>query len=259
MPDYWSWRNWIDDPGAMLQAAGSAPGFPVSNIQDPRVGRVWRTQRDATERYVDATFPVGRDVRLVGCFGGDLRANARFLLQLSSTSSGAFDVFDAVIQPTTDDRIRQWFWWPEVAGLGETVRVRRMRLSPIDTYEIGRLWATETEWRPEVGHILGSGFGVADYGRRQVTPISGTIITSRGARLRNFTARYDAISGEEARGAVMQMDLSAGATGQVLFIPNPDVYPPHRHAVLGNIEALNPIIAAGWRRNTREYTIQESG
>ncbi len=257
MADTWCWTNLIDDDATTMTATGTVAGFPPSNIGDPRVGRVWR---NATGGGVYITFGAPKRVDVLGVFGGDMQPGHRWIIGMSANATGGYE-FTREYIPEIAEGSRQWvFWMANLAGPTlDPATIRRITVIPMDSREIGRIWAGPADWTTSVSHMLGSEFGMVDLGGKQVVPRSGAIIPSRASKRRTHSPRYDALSEAEVTGEARRMDRMAGATAQVLFLPDPEVYETSEYAVLGYLRELNPITTAGWQRFEREYTILETG
>lgn len=256
MPDLWSWNNWIDEAGS-TPSGPSATDFPVGNLADSRMGRIWRSSMVGDNATFG--FPGPRPVGVIAAFGGDMRGGDTFFLRLSANASGGWEMLNTTVAPAINPLTRQWVVRPADFGLPATVQVARIQVSPKRGRELGRLWCGAADWEPRTTHVFGAEFGVIDYGTRAVAPRSGAVLPSPGAKLRSAMVKYDGLFWDEVEGPARDIALFCGATRQILFVPNDQVYSRESAATLGYLDELNPIIVAGWGRGERQFRIVESG
>jgi hypothetical protein len=111
-----------------------------------------------------------------------------------------------------------------------------------------------------VGHSPdGSLWQGVDLSVRSATPREGAFLIDKGKRLRIFTAAYRALFPSEYNGILYDFDVDYGLAAQVLFIPNPDVYPIDRWPILGYVRELPENRFIGFQRGSRDMTVVEAG
>ena len=257
MADAWSWNNWVDESGTTISGA-SATGFPAAQLANPQLGRVWRPA--AAGSAVTFTFAGQRQVSIIGAFGGGLKPGDRFNLKLSSASTGAFDILSREIGPDIDPISRQWIVRMADFNLSDTVdNVARVQIASLNGADIGRVWCGPADWTPRVNHVYGAEFGAIDYGRKTVSAQSGAVYAGNGPKRRTESVKYDALYMDEVEGPARSMMLLCGTTRQVLYLPEDTFYSREKSAILGCLDEISPIIAAGWERGERAFRIAESG
>lgn len=258
MSDYWSWNNGVDSPGTLISSpSGSAGSLLTSNLLDPRVGKVWRA--GATSAELSIQLAMSGEVSLFGLFGHNYSRLGPVTLKLGSTA-GAGDLWQTTFDPAEHGRQAVFVLRD---GNGDLAPVAAsfatVSVSGGAPMEIGRVWIGAADWETTYGHSPdGSGWGGEDLSRKSRTPRSGAVLADRGARLRTFTASYQALTPDEFGGALFEMD-DRGTVQQMLFVPDPDVYDPHRFSVLGY---LDEIPSTNWRAFMtagRAITITEAG
>lgn len=256
MSDLWSWANAIDANGTLLSSSvGSAGELLPTNLRDPRVGKIWRA--GATEANLSIQLPTAGAISIFGLFGLNYASIGEITLKLG-TEPDTGDLWEQSFQPTARQAV---YVLRDEDGVLDPVAASYATVSVAsgEPIEIGRIWLGTADWEPAVGHSPeGSGWQVQDLSRRSRTPRSGAFLIDRGARLRTFTANYATLNESEYAGVLFDMD-ERGLAGQMLFVPNPDVYSPNQFAVLGY---LDEIPATNWRAFQtagRAITITEAG
>lgn len=244
--DIWCLRNAVD-MAALTASPVSVAALGPGRLQDPRVGVVWRPSASGTELTINLAETETIDVFAV--FGISSLEDLTFELSLAG---GAWS-------PQIDPIARAAFWIAERdAGSAPSVSSISLTVNGAAP-DIGRIWAGPAHWRPTVNHVAGAAQNVVDYGSVERAARSGAVFTDSARRLRRHVVQYEALELSEWDGPAWDLDMLAGTTKQLLFIPDHEYYPPERHAILGYQEALSPIEQIIWRRARRSYTMMEAG
>lgn len=256
MPDFWSWNNAIDAPGTLLSSTvGSA--IPTANLLDPRVGRIWRA--GATSATLNVQLPVTAAISLIGIFGHNRAGLGPITLSLGSMA-GTSDLWTVTFDPSIYGRQAVFVLRDEDGALAPvSAAFASVSVAGGAPMEIGRIWLGTADWASAYGHSPdGSSWKGEDLSRRSRTSRSGAFLIDRGARRRSFTANYELLGEGEYAGTLLEMD-ERGLAQQMLFVPDPGVYDPHRFSVLGYLDDLP---ATNWRTLMtagRAITITEAG
>lgn len=259
MSDYWCWSNAVDGVGAIVSSdTGSAVDLATTNVRDPRLGKIWRAGEMPAQLHVQ--LAATGTVAVFGLFGCNFRSVGSVTLRLGTFEGGA-DLWETTFSAAEVGARQAVFVLRDFNGDLSPVEAAHATIlaQAGDPLEIGRVWIGGVDWHTSVGHsVNGSGWQGQDLSRRSQTPRSGAFLIDRGARLRSFTAAYDMLTPDEYAGTLFEMD-ERGLAQQMLFIPNPDVYDPHRFSVLGYLADMP---ATNWRALLtagRTITIQEAG
>jgi hypothetical protein len=257
--DHWCWRNQVDNPGTELTVTvgGYSGDLGIENIRDPRVGRIFRSGLMPSE--VRIRLAVSTPLSVLGIFGANLAAMGTITLKVG-TSAGAGDILSVVIPPAGRQSVTL------LRGPGgqpaPTVPAAHVTIATTGStpFEMGRLWLGDVDWTPLIGHAPdGSLWQVVDLSMRSPTPKGGAFLIDRGRRLRTFTTAYRTLQPSEYNGTLFDFDTEYGLSAQVLFIPNPDVYPISRWPILGYVHELPENRFVGFQRGTRDMTVVEAG
>lgn len=258
MSDFWSWNNALDASGTLLSSSvGSAGSLTTANLLDPRVGRIWRA--GATSAELQIQFPTSTAVSLFGVFGWNASALGPVTLKLGSVA-GSGDLWTQVVNPLDHPRQAVFVLRDGDGALAPVAAAfASVSVSGGDPLEIGRIWIGTADWATAYDHSReGSGWGGQDLSRKSRTPRSGAVLGDRGNLLRSFTASYDLLGPEEYAGTLFEMD-DQGTVRQLLFVPNPAVYDPHRFARLGYLDAIPSNSWKAFMIAGRAITITEAG
>jgi hypothetical protein len=228
----------------------------LSNIRDPRVGKIWRT--GSMPATLNIQLPASAPISIIGLFGVNFSELGNVTVRLG-TSQGAADLFETVINTSPIGRQAVIV----LQASGELAPVSASHVTVVVTdgapLEIGRIWIGGADWKPSLGHSPnGSGWQGQDLSQRSRTPRSGAFLIDRGARLRTFTANYAMLESDDYSRALFEMD-DRGLSQQMLFIPDSGVYDPNRFSVLGY---LSDIPATNWQAFMtagRVISIEEAG
>lgn len=260
MSDIWSWNNAVDAAGTLLSSsAGSAGELGVNNILDPRPAKVWRAGGMPVEFQI--ALPATGGVSLFGLFNVNFAQVGAITLRIG-TSAGAGDLWEETINEDAGVFTKQAvFVLRDTVGDLAPVAASHASISAEGgtALEIGRVWLGGADWQSAIGHTMeNTNWQGEDLSQRSRTPRSGSFHIDRGSRLRTFTANYAALNPDEYMGSLFEMD-DRGLAQQMLFVPVPDVYDPHRFAILGY---LGEIPATNWQAFMtagRAITILEAG
>jgi hypothetical protein len=270
--DMWLIRNAVD--GGTLSASSAEPLLGPNHIKEPRMGRVWRPlARAAGSVTVTFTTPVQVDAIAVVTRGWKVPNSIR--LAARSVVGGANDVFDGFIDGAADPVHQTSYWIPERDDPNSVIpppdpnvdndppkgpTLGQIVVTVAAGIDVGRIWAGPAMWRPKVGHTTGGEQRLFDQGTVQMANRSGAVFTDHAARIRQHSVKYDMLDDNEVFGPVQELTAIAGATKQLLFLPNWEFYKPsERQGFIGYMAELNPIIALGWRRWERAFAIREAG
>lgn len=255
MSDYWSWNNAVDAAGTTIEtSAGSAGDLVTGNLRDLRVGKPWRAGAMPCDLTINLAASSG--ISIVGLFGVNLAA-------LGSLTVTIYDGDSAVAtEEVTLEGRQAVIVLRDDLGQLEPVNATKVVVSATGSVpvEIGRVWAGTADWTPRVGHSpSGSSRRVDDLSTVTRTPRSGAPMVDIGARLRVFTANYQALDQEEWDEVLYQIDVERGLAGQFLFVPDPDVYGLARAPILGRQTELAETTFVGFLTGARALTIKEDG
>lgn len=259
MSDCWSWNNVCDANGTLLSSlSGSAGDLGISNLRDPRQGKIWRAGGMPAE--VRIALPASSGVSLFGLFNVNFRELGIVTLRLG-TAPGLGDLWEQIIDPGEIVLNRQAVF---------VIRDGNGVLAPVVTghatvlleggiaAEIGRIWIGGADWQPSKTHTVdGTEWGFEDLSVRSRTPRTGAFLVDRGSRLRSFTANYGALNPADYA-ALFEMD-DRGLAQQMLFVPTSTAYDTHRMAILGK---LGEMPRSNWRTiltTERSISILEDG
>lgn len=254
MSDFWSWNNAVDGEGTLLSSPqGSAGELLVSNIRDPRVGKIWRA--GATSAILNVQLPRLSAISMVGIFGHNFADLGTMTITLGNSTS-------SVWQRSFD---------PDYPQAVFVLRDFDGNLAPVEAswatiyvsggapLEIGRVWLGTADWQTEYNHAVnGTNWRASDLSRMSRTPRTGAVLGDRGARRRTFTANYEVLTPGEYGDTLFEMD-AGGILQQMLFVPDPDVYDPSRFAILGNLDDLPATEWQAFQTAGRTITITEAG
>lgn len=258
MSDIWSWNNVVDAAGTLISsAAGSAGELLTPNIRDPRVGKIWRS--GTMPATLNIALPASASISLFGVFGHNYARLGAMTLKLG-TAPNLGDLWERRFDPAIVGR-QAVFVLRDINGQPAPVEAAHATIEVSDgaALEIGRIWIGTADWAPDVDHSVdGSGWGGTDLSRKSRTPLSGAVLGDRGARLRTFTANYQALAPSEYAGSLFEMD-DRGTLQQMLFVPNPDLYDPHRFAILGTLDEIPNTNWQAFKTAGRAIAITEAG
>lgn len=260
MGDIWSWNNAVDGDGTVLESvSGSAGDLVTANLRDPRVGKIWRAGAMPAELRI--ALPAMAGISVIGLFGANLAQMGSVTISLG-TADGANDVWEQAVSPAVLASSRQAIVMVrdgdgELSGANAShATIKATGTVPL---QVGRVWIGQADWEPRVSHSTdGTAWGTIDRSTVADTPKSGARLGDRGARLRTFSAGYDALYPDEMFGRLLDMD-DRGLLGQMLFVPVPDVYPADRMAILGYLRELPESKFLGFLRGGRSLSIVEAG
>jgi hypothetical protein len=259
MADHWCWNNLVDDVYTSLSVTvgGFSGDLGIDNVRDPRVGRPFRAALMPSE--VRVALPAATPLSVFGIFGANLDAMGSVTLMVG-TGPGIGDILTTSITPAGRQQVvllRGADGQPAPTTAATHVTIATTGAIP---FEMGRLWIGQVDWTPTVGHSpSGSLWQADDLSVRSQTPRGGAFLIDKGKRLRKFTASYQALYPSEYNGTLFDLDVEFGLSQQVLFIPNPDVYPIDRWPILGYLRELPENRFVGFQRGARDMTVVEAG
>lgn len=247
-------------------------GQPLASLQFRQIGRVARTEdasEDATQFAIDYLTP--RPIRLIALVNHSISFGGRIVYEASDTIS-----FDNLIYQATEDAwatlgAAEWvldeleweadnFWngtyaLDQIEGLTtlsyhvlpQEVSARFWRVRIIDTgntdgyVEIGRVFMGAA-WSPAFNMIYGASFGYEDPTSVD-TAMGGAEYFDERAPFRVFRFRLALLeTATEGYAQVLEMQRSAGVSGEVLVIPDPaDRDNAQRLNFLGRLRQLSPL------------------
>lgn len=255
LTDMWAWTNPVD---TATLSGPSASGLGVERLRDPRLGKAWRTPTGGGTVTIKFANPV--PLQMFGVFGMH-PYNPTMTLALSTTLGGS-DVRSGAWTPAVNPLTKQCFWLNAVERGAATPapNIMEIRLGITEAgVDIGRIWASDTQWTPSTSHSPGSQQGTVDLSAIQRTRRGGAVLADIGIVQRTHQVEYNMISDAEWDTEVFELSLLAGTHQQVLFVPNYTVYAPVRHAMLGYSESISPIVSVAFDRWSKTFNLRESG
>lgn len=252
--DIWCMDNAVDT--ASLSAVSATPELGPERLRDPRIGVVWRTPPGGADLTITFAEPTPMQVFTLH---GLNPVTVPMELEMS-TAPGLADVRSGPWTPTIDADVGQAMWInARDLGADPAPLVAEIVLRLQDTADLGRVWAGDWHWTPLFGHIYAAEQQFTDLSSVTRSVRSGAVFSDASVVQRGHAIEYNMIEPDEWDGPVFRLSKIAGLARQVLFVPNYTVYPPERHAILGYQDAVNPIVAFGFQRYQKSFTIREAG
>lgn len=252
--DIWCMDNAISTAG--LVGASAVPGLGPERLRDPRIGVVWRTPAGGGDLTITFNPPVSLEVFSIH---GLNPVTTPLELDIG-TAPGLSDIRSGPWAPVIDPDVGQGLWINArdlAADPAPVVAEIVLRLGA--SADLGRIWAGNWHWTPCFGHHYAAAQGFMDLSTIQRSTRSGAVFADAAVVQRTHEVEYNMIEPDEWDGPVFQLSRVAGTARQLLFIPDYDVYPPERHAILGYQESVNPITALGFQRFQKSFVMRESG
>lgn len=260
--DIWSWENHADDSGSVISASptgGASASLSLENLRDPRIGKFWRATSSTVTLSIALASPAAVDV--VGLFGLSPEKITSLTLKLGTTPGGSQLLSKTFT--TSDLALGMAVALPrDGADIPTTATAQYMTADIVGSGlpDVGRAWIGKAGFKPSIGHTMnGSSRSVVDYSSKMKTPRSGAVLVDAASKKRMFTAAYDMLDPTEYEMALADMDLSAGVSSQILFVPRADVYPLMTGPILGYLETLEATRFVGFLRGARTLSVLECG
>lgn len=253
-----SWVN-LADSGTM--SAGSAVAtLPVNNLQDTVVQKVWRSNA-STNTYVQVDLGSAQTVGVICLAGLNIAATDTIAIALDVTTPGAGAVLS--VAAAASNVVAGHGLWVYVLATSLSARYVRLTInapSLVGTpgyIQAGRLWVGAA-WQP--GRNFGYGWGQnwTDGSQIDTAPRSGAEYVNLGPKRRFVSFSFDGLTEAEARTYAREMDRVAGASGQVLFVPDPASAYIQGDSVLGRISRSGGIVQRAFSTWGHEYEIRQS-
>lgn len=240
-----SWRNWIDDAATLLSASHASSSLPVDNLKNDNIKKVWRAP--STQPWVRADLGQPREIRVLAVFGLARLAATDTIRWRLGTTAGAGDVYDSTVLPCN----RRRRYARSVHCLAAPLTARYIQVdfdapsqagSPARV-DCGRLWAGAA-WQGARNYSYGASQNIDDGKSRQVpsegAPNSAIFVDRRGPA-QVVEVPLEAVTESEQWDEVLESRMYAGRTRQVVYVPDPDSIYLNRAAVLGLVEASDPV------------------
>lgn len=257
-----AWLNRADE--AVLTAGSQADTLPVQNLQSPHLSTRWRSD-GVTTTYIDADFGASVAIGVIALLGTNLTAAATKRIRLSNTAPSTGDLLDTgTVAAGISDLYRNLFH-----VLAAPVTARYMRLDLDDAAAVDPQTGTGAAGFLEAGRLVaapafrpGRNYSY-EWGPQWIDPSAktrsegGQIFIDRRPRYRALSFALDMLTEAEALGQAFELDRAAGASADVLAIPQPDGSYLSETAVWGPLAQQTPLLnhAHGlWKKN---YTVEE--
>lgn len=262
-----AWQNWADG-GTFLTGGGWEPTLPLSNLQDPALSMVARSE---SPYFFDTTFNIDlgapRLINIVGLIAHNLTPesyvevniyNDAGLTDLEYASGfvettpiifaegeglwGVDPIWTgkAAAEDLTDMNLNFFHIVPNDV-VAQYVRVNiHDNANPIGYVDIARLFvgpAWECTYNYNVGASLGwRDLSIIDEG------LSGAIFSEQRTKKRNFSFDFSFLSKNEVLLKAFEMQRRQGITKEIIVIPTPDdtTY-QFQEAFMGHLTTLSPI------------------
>lgn len=258
--------NRID--AASVSGGSWLASLPLTNIQDPIIGRVARSaDLNTNSTQFDADIGADRLVRVVALVGHNLSLTAEYRVRGATDSGFTTVVVDSgwqeVWPPVYASTSLNWQapnWWggrylPDeiegftwtkifVADTSYNVRYWRVEMSDPDNAEgyvqVGRVFIGDA-WQPELNILYG--YGLRWETKTQIREaLSGSEYFDRRTPYRVVGFTTEAMDVDEAFGNAFEIQRRAGLDGEVVFMLDPDdTLHALRRQYLGRLRELSPI------------------
>lgn len=207
-------------PAAALSGAATVGGLPLANLQDSQPRKVARWS--GTSCHIVADLGAPSLVGLVALHGTNLTAAATRRVRLSSSdgTGEAGDVHDSGAAAAGAD--------PRYSGtavyvLAANASARYLRIDLADAslsfIDVGLVLAGPA-FRPARNYSFGAAFGYVEAGSADASPI-GVMFANRRGRRRAVSLRFAFATEAEAMTDHMELSRIAGATENVVVVPDP--------------------------------------
>lgn len=254
-----SYINWIDRAGVALSASHEITNLPVANLATDDVLKIWRAL-GTTAPWVQADLGQARELRVLGLFGLKALAASDTVRWRLGTTAGAGDIYDSGV--VACGRFAGYAQSVHCLPAILTARYLRVDLSApsqvaVNYLDIGRLWAGNG-WQGVRNYAYGATDDIDDGKSQQVdadrAPNSSVYIDARApGRVKSFG--FEAMSPAE-KYTVLEIKRIAGRKRQVVFVPDPGDAEIQREALLGLIEAADPVRQMNYPVRTASFTLR---
>jgi hypothetical protein len=247
-----------DDKVAAATLSGTAPagGLPLANLQDPQPTKVARWS--ATTAFVVADLGATFSIGLVALGGTNLSTSATRRVRLSTvdTTGAAGDAHDSGTAAAGAD--------PRYNGtvlhvLSANVSARYVRVDVTDatlSFIDAGLFLAGPAFRPTRNYSFGATFGYQDAGGAEQSPV-GKLFVNRRGRKRVATLRFAFASEAEAMVDHMELSRIAGATENVVIVPDPVGTYVAAQSLIGLVEDVTEIRNEAFNVWSRTITVVE--
>lgn len=277
--------NYADAKYGTTLISGSAVGLlPVTNLQNPKLYKVWRTATvSASQTWVQANFTAKRTIGGVSLVRHNFSQNAKWRVRLGDDATfltfdydsgwmdvwpmrlefgsldwGSFDWGDILPQESLEEIVLNAYHLPEVSY---SVFFLRIDIEDPDNeegfLESGRLVAGP-RYQPSINMQYGWSIGFED---------DSTATKSRGGVLwgdeeeRYRVARFQLVDLTEAElfnNIFDHIDRRKGILGDMVLIPQPSHLDQlHNQAFYGRLRKLDPNVNANYQGWDRTFEFEE--
>jgi hypothetical protein len=224
-------------------SSSAAAGFPWSNLDDPQPrirARVTATSAILvfdlgsamsadTWAFISTTLPVGATVR-IRASTADPTCVASLLLDTGVQSAVTDPVYNGnVIACFASTSAR--YWRADFASATNPIDIGRAPLGLL--------------FRPGRNYQYGAQEGVIDLSVRDTNPDTGAAFGVSGPKLRTKLLTFTGLTPTEVRDTLAKIDRDVGASGDVLFVDDPDAawLTRARDAIWGSYRQAGPALA----------------
>jgi len=200
-------------------SSSPASGLPWSNLNDAQPRARARIEASSAILVFDLGSAKNADSWFIGSTSLPASATARFRASTADpTCVGSLLLDTGVVANVTDPK-----WNGNVLWCGAPVNARywRVDLTGANPIDIG-LSKLGLRFSPARNYAFGMQEGKLDLSTRDTNPDTGAEFSVRGPVKRTRLLNFPAFSKTEARAEVEEMDRIVGASGDLLFILDPD-------------------------------------
>lgn len=256
---FFSWNNRVDADGVAFSSGSQVSNFPVQNIANPVVQKVWRTS-GATSSYIGVDFKEPVSFRLLALFGATLASTDTIRWRASNTDASLGDLLDT--GTVTCDVVDGY--GASVRVLGSEVTARYMVIditassrAPEGSFDVGRLWVAPL-WQPsEVGIATGYSETWEDTSLITYAPESGVEHVDFRPSRRRVALALPYLT-ESDRKQVQEMDRLVGVSEQLVFSKDIDSEDIEQEIILGRIAQSTPIKYPEFNIRSKAFEIRQS-
>lgn len=279
-----SWINRCDS--GTLSGGSWVSTLPLNNLKNRQVQRVARSTDDATSstQFVIDLLSA-RAIGVLALAAHNISATGLVRVMGHTSNSWASPTYTSGWLPAWPENIAlrsllEWedneFWlanysqelltgyrapFLHVLPVANVLRYWRVEIDDTanpDAYvQIGRLFLGPA-WQPDVNYVYGAELVYEDMTPVE-TSLSGAEYFDPRPRARVFKCTLGGLDQAEAYSAVMEMQRTAGISGEVLQVPDPEdaTYAPMR-AFVGRMRRLSPVAHKEISQLTATVEIKES-
>ncbi len=204
---------------AVVSAGSAVPTAPASLVQDPHLGRQWRTLFGLAESYLLADFGSATAIELVALFGTTLSASTTWRVRLSTADAigVAGDAYDSGLVTAP---VGLAYGGATILVLPAPVTARYLRIDladeDADQIAVGRLVAGLL-WRPTYNYRIGYQRYVTDASAIDETPEGHAFVLARAPR-RGLRVDFGWVTADEVAASIEPAMRHVGRHRDILLV-----------------------------------------